>query len=109
MNNEISDLLELQSQTKDNQAIMIYFYNDNCAPCQSLRPKIIELINENFPLMKLVFVNSVNKELPASYGVYDTPTLLVFFDTKEYIRESKYVSVNQLHNSIERYYNMMFD
>lgn len=109
MQNEISNLVELNQLISDNPAILVYFYNDNCAPCQSLRPKIIELIEQDFPKINLVFVNSINKELPISFGVYDNPTLIVFFDGKEYIRESKYVSTAQLGKSIERYYKMIFD
>jgi thioredoxin 1 len=106
---EVSKLNELQSHINDQAAILVYFYNDNCAPCLSLRPKVIELIEKEFPKLKLVFVNSINRELPINYGVYDNPTLLVFFDRKEYIRESKYVAMPQLQKGIERYYKLMFD
>ena len=109
MKNEINNLDVLQQHIAEKPAALAYFYNDNCAPCLSLRPKIIELINKEFPKIELLFINSINRDIPAHYGVYDNPTLLVFFDRKEYIRESKYVSVAQLHNSIERYYNLMFD
>ncbi|MBN2746091.1 MAG: thioredoxin family protein [Bacteroidales bacterium] len=105
---ELNNLQDIQKEITDNESVILYFYNDNCAPCLSLRPKIIELIETSFPLMKLIFINSINKEIPANYGVYDNPTLLVFFDRKEYIRESKYVSVVQLEKSIDRYYSLMF-
>lgn len=109
MINETKSLEELQKHIAEKPAILAYFYNDNCAPCLSLRPKIIELINNEFPKIKLLFINSIQKDIPAYYGVYDNPTLLVFFDRKEYVRESKYVSVVQLQNTIERYYNLMFE
>jgi len=107
--NEIGSLSELQQNITDQPAVLAYFYNDNCAPCLSLRPKIIELINNEFPKINLLFINSINRDIPAHYGVYDNPTLLVFFDRKEYVRNSKYVSVAQLYTTIERYYNMMFE
>ena len=109
MKNEIKSLEELQQHIAEKPAVLAYFYNDNCAPCLSLRPKIIELIDNEFPKIELLFINSIQREIPAHYGVYDNPTLLVFFDRKEHVRESKYVSVAQLHNTIERYYNLMFE
>jgi thiol-disulfide isomerase/thioredoxin len=109
MKNEIKNLEELQQVIADKPAVIAYFYNDNCAPCLSLRPKIIELVDEHFPKIELHFVNSEIREIPAHYGVYDNPTLLIFFDRKEYIRESKYVSVAKLHGDIERYYNLIFN
>ncbi len=109
MENEISTLEELQSIIADKPAVLSYFYNDNCAPCLSLRPKIIEMVDNNFPKMELHFVNSDKREIPAHYSVYDNPTLLIFFDRKEYIRVSKYVSTMQLAEQIQRYYDMIFD
>lgn len=108
MQNEISSLDELQNCIIEDPAVLAYFYNDNCAPCLSLRPKIIELIENSFPKITLRFVNSAITDIPANYGVYDNPTLLVFFDRKEYIRESKYVSTAQLSEKIQRYYDMIF-
>jgi thiol-disulfide isomerase/thioredoxin len=109
MENEISSLEELQSIIAEKPAVLAYFYNDNCAPCLSLRPKIIEMVDDHFPKMELHFVNSDKREIPANYAVYDNPTLLIFFDRKEYIRVSKYVSTAQLSEQVQRYYNMVFD
>ncbi len=108
MQNEISSLEELQELVVNKLAILAYFYNDNCAPCKSLRPKIIEMQEAKFPKMELHFINSAKTEIPAHYGVYDNPTLLIFFDRKEYIRESKYVSTAALSEKIQRYYDMVF-
>ena len=109
MNSEINTLEELQTLVAEEPAVLAYFYNDNCAPCLSLRPKVIDMVNEHFPKLELRFINSDKREIPASYGVYDNPTLLVFFDRKEYIRVSKYVSTHQLAEQIQRYYDMIFD
>ncbi len=109
MENEISTLEELQQLISDKPAVLAYFYNDNCAPCKSLRPKVIEMKEEHFPKLELHFVNSDKREIPANFGVYDNPTLLVFFDRKEYIRVSKYVSTAQLSEQIKRYYDMIFN
>ncbi|HPE57103.1 MAG TPA: thioredoxin family protein [Bacteroidales bacterium] len=89
--------------------VLLYFYNDDCAPCISLRPKVEELMQKRFPKMKVLWVNSkTTPEIPASYSVFANPTILVFFDGKEFKRFSKYVSVNELEASIERYYSLAF-
>lgn len=95
----------LQKET----AALIYFFSDSCAPCLSLRPKVIELLEKAFPKMKLAFVNSATYPLvAASFNVFSNPTLLIFFEGKEYTRLSKYVSISQLEESIERPYGMAF-
>jgi thiol-disulfide isomerase/thioredoxin len=109
MENEIKSLETLQALIAEKPALLAYFYNDHCAPCKSLRPKVIEMKNEHFPQLDLYFINSDLREIPSHYMVYDNPTLLVFFDRKEYIRVSKYVSTAQLSEQISRYYTMIFE
>lgn len=110
MQTEINSLEILIKMIDNEDAILVYFYNNNCAPCISLRPKVEELIKSDFPKMKLVFVNSEeNMEIPAAYSVFSNPTLVIFLEGKEYRRESKYISIPQLSEAIERPYNMMFE
>jgi thioredoxin 1 len=106
---KVNDLQELEKLIAEEKGLALYFYNDNCAPCHSLRPKIIELINESFPLLELYFVDAeAHPQIPVAFGVFTNPTLLVFFEGKEYIRKSKYVSVMELKEKIERIYTMLF-
>ena len=109
MNIEVKNISDFKIEITRNTAVLAYFYNDNCAPCQSLRPKMIKLLQEEFPLVKLIFINSEILEISAHHGVFDKPTLIVFFEQKEYIRESKYVSIVKLQENIERYYKILFE
>ena len=107
--NGIENKAELIKQIENEKAIAVYFYNDNCAPCISLRPKVADLISESFPEIKLHYIDSLAfPEIPASYNVFSNPALLIFFEGKEYIRKSKYMSIPELHSEIERIYNMLF-
>ena len=75
-----------------------------------LRPKVQELIEQEFPKIELVIVDSVeHPELAGEYHIFANPTLLVFFDGKEYIRKSKYVAIAELRTEISRLYTMMFE
>jgi thioredoxin-like negative regulator of GroEL len=109
MRQEIGNIEQLLETIKSENAVLLYFYNDDCPPCLSLRPKVEALLDNSFPEMKLVFVNSKSHpEIPASYGVFANPTLIIFFDGKEFKRFSKYISTSELHQAIERYYNIIF-
>ncbi|PLX07815.1 MAG: thioredoxin [Marinilabiliales bacterium] len=101
---------ELDDTINDNIGAMVYFYSDKCAPCVSLRPKVKELVDEKFPKMTLAYVNSEKyPELPAKYNAFSSPTLVIFFEGKEYKRESKYISIPQLAETISRPYDMIFE
>jgi hypothetical protein len=60
--------------------------------------------------MKLAFVSTLKyPELPAIFNEFANPTLITFFDGREFIRESKYISIPQLAEAIERPYSLIFD
>ncbi len=100
---------ELDKIMKHEEAVIVYFYNDNCAPCISLRPKVQALVTNEFPKINFYLINSEkHPELTAHHSVFANPTLLVFFDGKEFIRKSKYVSLTELSQSIRRVYDLMF-
>lgn len=109
MENEITSLAELQSLAEDEKGLVIYFYSDRCAPCISLRPKVSEMVTEDFKGMNLVFVNSEKyPDIPAYYGVFANPGIIVFFEGREFRRYSKYISINELGGDISRIYKMVF-
>ena len=100
---------DIQLIIEENQAVLLYFYNDNCAPCKALRPKVQELVQEEFPLMKMFLINAEQfPETVAAFGVFASPTLIVLFEQKEYIRESKNISISELYNKIDRIYSMIY-
>lgn len=110
MENEITSLDTLKQLSKDEKGLLIYFYSDRCAPCLSLRPKVQEMVNEDFKGMKLVFVNSEKQpEIPAHFGVFANPGIIVFFEGNEFRRYSKYISINELGGDIDRIYKMVFE
>lgn len=102
-------LQHVRDQISREPGVILYFYNDDCPPCISLRPKVEKMAGERFPNMKLVWVNSKSfPEIPAAFGVFANPTILIFFEGKEFRRFSKYISIPELETAIGRYYEMVF-
>jgi thioredoxin 1 len=109
MDQTIQSLAHLTEFISTNPGVLIYFYNDSCAPCISIRPKVQALMDAEFPQMKLTFINSMEyPELPSAYGIFASPSLLVFFDGKESVRESKYIAIDDLQEKINRFYQLVF-
>lgn len=103
-------LQSTEESIRQNKAILLYFYSDQCAPCVSLRPKIQDLIVEEFSEMKLLFIDSASHpEITSHFGIFANPTLLVFFEGREFQRWSKYVAVSQIAEALNRPYNMVFE
>jgi len=103
------DINVIKNIVAEKTAILLYFYNDNCAPCKILRPKVQDLIESDFPAMEFCLINAEKSmEVATEFGVFASPTILVFFEGKEFIRESNNVSIGELHIKIARYYNLIF-
>ena len=110
MKNELETMEQMDEIIHNETALILYFYNDHCAPCISLRPKVIQMVDEDFPEMKLAFINSENHPaLPAKFNVFSNPTIILFFEGKEFRRESKYISIPQLTEEIARPYSLIFE
>ena len=105
----MASLEGVKDMVKIKPAVLLYFKNDKCAPCLVLRPKVNELIESSFPKMELIIIDTVQQpEFAGEFQVYANPTLLVFFDGKEYIRRSKFVGIPALKSEISRLYKMIF-
>jgi thioredoxin-like negative regulator of GroEL len=97
----------LKTLVNKAENLLVYFYNDGCAPCVSLRPKVEGLISERFPKMDMVYVDANQfPVLIAEFQAFSFPVLIFFFEGKEYLRFSKYVSISELSESIGRIYDL---
>ncbi len=106
---DMKPITVLKDIISDEKGVVVYFYNTSCSSCEVLRPKIRAMVNKSFPEIKFEEINA--QEYPgitAEAAVYASPTIVVYFEEKESIRESRYISVQQLEDKIERYYNMLF-
>ncbi|MCF6356620.1 MAG: thioredoxin family protein [Draconibacterium sp.] len=95
---------------KDNEpALLAYFSTEVCNVCKVLKPKVAELIQSEFPKIKMAYIKSDKlPEVAAQNQVFAAPTILVFLDGREYIRKSRNIGIGELHQEIERPYSMMF-
>ncbi len=101
-------LESIQSAIKEELCYALYFSGQDCGVCSVLEPKITEMITQNFPQIKLQSINAQQfPEIAAHFSVFSVPTFLVFFDSKEFIRKSRNMSVQVLKNEIQRPYSMV--
>jgi len=107
---EITNLKEYEEIKSSDESALFYFSHDACNVCKVLKPKVEELLKDSFPKTKMYYVNTVNTpEIAAQQSILAVPTILVFFDGKEYIRKSRNIGLQELDSEIGRPYNMMFE
>ena len=95
--------------TKSNKSVCFYLSTPECNVCKVLKPKVIDMIENDFAEIKFCYVDlNEAKEISGQLSVFSVPTILVYFEGKETIRASRNVHMEKLHDQIERYYKMIF-
>ncbi len=94
---------------KSNDAVCFYLSIDECNVCKVLKPKLIDLIAQEYPNIKFCYIDlNKSKEISGQLSVFSVPTILFFFDGKEVIRESRNINLEELRVKICRYNNLKF-
>lgn len=110
MQTDVNSLEQFNDFISSNKGAVVYFSTPDCNVCKILKPKLIELIETEFPKMSFLFVDvEVAKEIAASNNVFTVPTILFFFECKEYIRKSRFVNLDELGLELRRLYNLFYE
>jgi len=101
-------LKEIQDIIKAEVGVLLYFSGENCSVCHALRPKFKELFDKEFSQIKQIYLDAHNNpQISANFQVFAIPTMLVFLDGREFIREGRAVSMYQLQQKLLRPYDIM--
>ncbi|MDX1351626.1 MAG: thioredoxin family protein [Thiomicrorhabdus sp.] len=105
----IATLEELDCLKQSEDALLILFGGKECNVCHSIKPKLIELISEEYPKIKMVYVDChVVTDICSQNGVFTLPTLQVFFTGQRFIEEVRSFSLQKVMQDIARPYSMVF-
>jgi len=105
----VSDLAQLETAINQSPAVLAYFSGPNCNVCKVVKPKILELIENQYPEMDLYYVDcDALPQAASQYGVLSIPTVALFFDRKETKRLVRTFSIRELEQAISRPYELLF-
>lgn len=105
----IVSLADFKLLLKSNAMVLTYFSHDRCSVCKVLLPKVKALLANDFPKVKMAYCD-IEKvpESAAQNSVFTAPTILIFVEDKEHVRFSRNVGLDQLAQTIQRPYQMLF-
>lgn len=106
---EVITLKEFEQLVSTEQALLVYFSTDMCQVCKVLKPKINALVQEEFPLLMPLYIDSTKLPgIAGQYRIFTAPTILVFFEGHETIRKNRNIGVDELKREIQRPYSLLF-
>lgn len=101
---------ELDSRLAREPAVLVYFSTPECRVCRALRPKIAELLAREFPRVTGLYLDCAAVPAAAArHQVFAVPTLLAFFEGREWLRKGRSVSLDELRAGLARPYRLLFD
>lgn len=107
---QIKSLEELNKIILESKAVLVYFSHEHCNVCKVLKPKVNELLSSEFPLMSMYYCDTIESpEIAAQNSIFAVPTLVVYFDGKEFFRKSRNIGISELQKEIERPYYLIFN
>lgn len=97
---------EFKNFTLEKGIRLAYLSTNTCCACQVLKPKIEKLINK-YPNAKIIEVQAQKSvDIVAQLSMFMFPSIILYIDGKEVLREAKYISVVKLEKIINRYFNL---
>ncbi|AFK87397.1 MULTISPECIES: thioredoxin family protein [Thermoanaerobacterium] len=99
---------EIKKFVDSEEMALLYFSTNDCGICTTLLPKL-EAMLLNYDKISSCHVSI--DELPAAsseFSVFTVPTVLLFAEGKEVIREARFISMDILEEKIQKYYDLFF-
>ena len=100
---DLPDFENFNSFIQSNKAVVVYFSTPNCNVCKVLKPKVMELLADDFENFVFGYVNcDANKVIAAQNSVFTVPTLIVYVEGKEVLRKSRNIGLAELNDELSR-------
>jgi len=105
----INSIEEAEKIIAKNTSALFYFSTKSCSVGEALQPKVTALIQTKFPKIKLFEIDlNFSPKTASHFKAFVEPTVLVYFDGKEFIRKSRNFSIFELEEAIERPYKLIY-
>jgi thioredoxin-like negative regulator of GroEL len=86
---------ELTKTLKQEETVILYITTPTCGVCSAIFPKIQRTVSDfSFPFLKLDA--SKHTKASAQHNVFTVPTVLIFHEGKEVLRESRFIDVDRI-------------
>ena len=98
----------VQESIQKEMAVALYFSAKGCNVCHALKPKLFDALAKNFSTMRIISIDIEEQpDIAPHYNVFSIPTLIVFLDSKEFLRKSRLMSIDDIVQTLQRPYEIM--
>ncbi|WP_100372038.1 thioredoxin family protein [Bacillus sp. FJAT-45037] len=103
---ELTTIDQVDTFTKDHEFSFIYISRTNCGVCHALLPQVKDMLSR-YPLIQQGYVNADKlEEIAGKLSIFTVPVMIFFIDGHEYLREARFVHVEELERKINKLYSI---
>ncbi|MDA3823827.1 MAG: thioredoxin family protein [Bacteroidales bacterium] len=105
----IYSIQDLQAVIKNETMLVVYYSNDACSVCKVLKPKISEMLAQQFPKVEPIYIDiEKSPVISGQYRVFSIPTIYIYVEGKEHARFSRNVTLFDFERAIQKPYEILF-
>jgi len=99
---EIKGREEMERLIKEEPLVLFYISRPACGVCTALKPKVSALAAD-YEGLKVFYVDlDKDESVAGQFSLFTIPGILVYVQGKEWIREARYISIDQLQAKLDR-------
>ena len=103
---EIRGRQEMERLIKEEAFVLFYISRPACGVCTALKPKVSALAAD-YAGLKVYYVDlDKDESVAGQFSIFTIPGILVYVQGKEWIREARYISIDQLQAKLDRIMEM---
>lgn len=100
---KITDINILKENIATSELALVYFGQPNCSVCHGLKPQIDTKLAEFKEEIRFLEVNTLEvPEVAGEFSVMTVPVVLLFVDGREYLRQARFVPVQNLYDQVKK-------
>ena len=98
--NSIDDIKDF---IKENKFVMVYFSSDGCNVCENILPRLEEILKKHSKIMSAHIEVQDLPSVASVFSVFTIPTIIVFLEDKEILRQARFINFLELEEQIQRF------
>lgn len=96
----LKDGTELKERLATGTPVILYFSTPQCSVCHAVLPQLMDLVEKD-PIDVLKIDASELPEPAAQHLVFTAPTILVYAEGKEVLRESRFIDFGRIRRLLD--------
>ncbi|MCP1122173.1 thiol reductase thioredoxin [Bacillus sp. AFS018417] len=98
---QFSNIEELTAYIEQQPLLLLFIKTEDCGVCDVMLEKITQLLEHHSNVERIVVSLEDMREISGQYLVFTAPTVLLFHGGKEIVRESRFISLENINRILQ--------